>query len=117
MSERLRDPEKRKNYGRGKKSYMELYFENWLLRNKIEGWEYDKHFWNEDIKKNYFADFCFEDKRLIIELDGTQHKNTIEADAIRDEYLRSIGYFVIRISYKEFQSGQWESEMIYQLTK
>ena len=112
MSERLRDPEKRKNYGRGKKSHMELYFENWLYRNKIEGWESEKHFWNDELRKNYFADFCFEALKLIIELDGTQHRNTIEADSVRDEWLSRQGYRVIRLSYEEYREGKWEISLL-----
>lgn len=99
----LKNPENRKNYGRGKKSWMELCFEKWLTENQFKNWEYDKHFWNEVDRKNYYADFCFEELKLIIELDGTQHLKSIEKDAIRDQYLNSIGYKVIRITHKEFK--------------
>ncbi len=112
MSERLRDPEKRKNYGRGKKSHMELYFEEWLYRNSIEGWEAEKHFWNPELRKNYFADFCFEELKLIIELDGTQHRLTVDADAIRDEWLSRQGYKVIRLPFEEYQKGEWEVDLL-----
>ncbi|MEN6293891.1 MAG: DUF559 domain-containing protein [Methanobacterium sp.] len=116
QSERLRDPEKRKNYGRGKKSHMELYFENWLYKNRIEEtWEYDKHFWNDEEKKNYFVDFCFEELKLIIELDGTQHRKTIELDRIRDDWLTRKGYVVIRISYEEYRKGDWETYLLVKL--
>ena len=96
-------PGNRKNYGRHKKSWMEMCFEKWLGDNKIEGWESEKHFRNLVENKNYFSDYCFEDKKLIIELDGTQHLKTIEKDKIRDEFLSSLGYKVIRISHKNFK--------------
>lgn len=99
----LKNPENRKNYGRGKKSWMELCFEKWLTENQFKNWEYDKHFWNEVGRKNYYADFCFEELKLIVELDGTQHLKSIEQDAIRDQYLNSIGYKVVRITHKEFK--------------
>jgi very-short-patch-repair endonuclease len=46
----------------------------------------------------YIADFLCEEKKLIIEVDGSQH---FEAkgqarDKIRDEYLRKLGYHTVR---------------------
>jgi very-short-patch-repair endonuclease len=99
----LKDPENRKNWGRGKKSWMELCFEKWLLDNKIHGWVSEKHFWNPDLKKNYYVDFLFEENSLIVELDGNQHEKTIIQDSIRDEYLKTLGYTVVRISHKSFK--------------
>jgi very-short-patch-repair endonuclease len=64
---------------------MELTFESYLKENNITGWDTEVHFWNDDLRKNYFPDFIFESKKLIIELDGTQHRKTIEQDAIRDK--------------------------------
>ena len=40
--------------------------------------------------------------KLIIELDGTQHRNTVMQDAMRDDYLISIGYRVLRITHREY---------------
>ena len=48
--------------------------------------------------KNYIADFvCFE-KRIIIELDGSQHNSdeNIKYDKIRDEFFKLQGYKVLR---------------------
>jgi very-short-patch-repair endonuclease len=78
-------------------------FESYLTVNKITGWDTEVHFWNEDLRKNYFPDFIFEDKKLIIELDGTQHRKTIEQDSIRDKYFNDNGYDVIRIPVEEFK--------------
>lgn len=96
-------PENRKNYGRGKRSWMELCFEKYLKDNSIIGWTTEAHFRNDKIGKNYFVDFLFEDNKMIIELDGTQHKHTINDDMIRDEFISSLGYRVIRIPYHEFK--------------
>jgi len=99
----LKNPENRKNLGRYKRSWMELTFEFYLKENNITGWDYEVHFWNDNLRKNYFPDFIFEDKKLIIELDGTQHRKTVEQDAIRDKWFVSNGYTVVRIPHPEFK--------------
>ena len=45
---------------------------------------------------NYIVDFCCIEKKLIIELDGSQHLDLQEYDEIRTEYLESLGYRVLR---------------------
>jgi very-short-patch-repair endonuclease len=42
----------------------------------------------------YIADFCCIEKKLIVELDGSQH--SVQADAARTRYLESQGWQVIR---------------------
>ena len=44
----------------------------------------------------YIVDFCAPHKKLIIELDGSQHLEQTEYDAERTEYLKSKGYKVLR---------------------
>jgi very-short-patch-repair endonuclease len=46
----------------------------------------------------YIADFLCEERKLIIEVDGSQHfePNGRTRDKIRDEYLRNLGYRTIR---------------------
>jgi len=102
-TEWLKDPLNRKNLGRQKRSWMELTFENYLNENKILGWDSEVHFWNDEMGKNYFPDFIFEDKKLIIELDGTQHRKTVDLDKIRDEWFLTKGYKVVRITIEEFK--------------
>ena len=65
-TEWLKNPLNRKNLGRHKRSWLELTFEEYLKYNNIQGWNTEVHFWNEDLRKNYFSDFIFEDKKLII---------------------------------------------------
>ena len=43
----------------------------------------------------YIADFVCQDCKLIIELDGQQHDGS-EHDQVRDAYLKSVGYRVLR---------------------
>ena len=43
----------------------------------------------------YFADFACREEHLVVELDGSQHADSLR-DAIRDRYLERIGYRVLR---------------------
>src|SRR6185436_11531089 len=45
---------------------------------------------------NYVADFCSPRRKLIIEVDGSQHLNQSEYDSERTRYLEAKGYRVIR---------------------
>jgi very-short-patch-repair endonuclease len=99
----LKNSENRKNLGRHKRSWMEISFEGYLKVNNITGWFTEVHFWNDELKKNYFPDFIFENKKLIIELDGTQHRKTVEQDTVRDKWFVSKGYTVIRVAHSEFK--------------
>lgn len=45
---------------------------------------------------NYIVDFCAPRRKLIIELDGSQHLEQAEYDAERTAFLESKGYKVIR---------------------
>jgi very-short-patch-repair endonuclease len=55
---------------------------------------------------NYIVDFVSIKKKLIIELDGSQHLEQTEYDAERTRYLESQGYRVIR-----FWNSQVEKEL------
>jgi len=54
------------------------------------------HFRNQHAIGNYVVDFCAPRKKLIIELDGSQHRQQKEYDAERTRYLESHGYKVLR---------------------
>jgi very-short-patch-repair endonuclease len=45
---------------------------------------------------DYIVDFISFEKRLIIEIDGSQHIESTMNDSVRTEYLESQGYQVIR---------------------
>jgi len=53
----------------------------------------------------YVADFVCAAARLIIEIDGSQHGERIEADAERTRYLEEMGYRVLRFWNNEVASN------------
>ena len=54
----------------------------------------------------YIVDFLCKDKRLIIELDGSGYLEEKQEmhDKIRDEYLKSLGYKILRIYNNELNN-------------
>lgn len=46
----------------------------------------------------FIVDFCSNQPRLIIEVDGEIHQQQMEQDTVREEYLRQQGYQVLRFS-------------------
>ena len=54
------------------------------------------HFRNQHAIGTYIVDFCAPRKKLIIELDGSQHLEQEEYDDERTRYLESRGYRVLR---------------------
>lgn len=55
----------------------------------------------------YITDFCCSDKRLIIELDGSQHyyEKGLEYDKIRDTYFKKLNYTVMRFSNSDIMKS------------
>jgi very-short-patch-repair endonuclease len=93
------------NRGRGKQSYLESSFEQWLILNDFTDYITEYHFRNHNLNKSYFVDFYFPTKNIVIELDGTQHQYTIKQDLIRDEYITSqYNCKVIRITHHEYKN-------------
>ena len=102
-TDRLKKLTDRSCYGRGKKSYLEKSFSDWLTAHSIK-FLAEVRFFNSEEKKNYFVDFYFPTLGLVIELDGTQHKKTIEQDQARDAYLqKQYGLTIVRITHSEYQ--------------
>lgn len=56
----------------------------------------DVHFRNQHAIGNYIVDFCAPRRKLIIELDGSQHLEQQEYDEERTKYLEARGYRVLR---------------------
>jgi len=54
------------------------------------------HFRPQHAIGNYIVDFCAPRKKLIIELDGSQHLEQEESDDERSAFLKSKGYHVLR---------------------
>lgn len=80
-----------------------------LRRNMTEE---ERYLWYDFLKKlpqtvhrqkvigNYIVDFYCAEAKLVIELDGSQHKTQqgIQDDFLRDEYLNNLGIAVVRYS-------------------
>lgn len=102
--------------GPTKRSWMEESFVKWLKINYNGRWYEQVYFWNEEQRKNGWADFVFPKLKLIIELDGSHHKKREHLDKIRDEYLTRVrGYEVIRITHKEYRSKKRIPEILARL--
>ena len=56
----------------------------------------DVHFRAQHAIGNYVVDFCAARKKLIIELDGSQHLEQEDYDKERTRFLESKGYRVLR---------------------
>jgi very-short-patch-repair endonuclease len=56
----------------------------------------DVHFRNQHAIDNYIVDFCAPRKKLIIELDGSQHLEQAAYDEERTKYFEAHGYRVLR---------------------
>ena len=65
----------------------------------------DVHFRNQYAIGNYIVDFCAPRKKLIIELDGSQHLEQKEYDGERTKYLESHGYRVLRFWNNDVMSN------------
>ena len=63
------------------------------LRNR----RLDGHrFRRQEVIGSHIVDFVCLERKLIIELDGGQHVDAAEADAVRTQQLETYGYHVIR---------------------
>ncbi|MCL2195045.1 MAG: endonuclease domain-containing protein [Oscillospiraceae bacterium] len=65
--------------------------------------QYPVRFFRQFIIGEYIADFCCRKAKLVVELDGSHHlsDHQREYDRIRDHYLQTRGYTVVRFSNKE----------------
>lgn len=89
-------------YGRQKISYLEESFIKWLDNHNVY-YLHEPSFKNWELNKTYFPDFYFPKLKLIIELDGTQHRKTIEQDQQRDAYIKqTYNITVVRITHHEY---------------
>lgn len=98
----------RHNRNPNKQSYMEESFTEWVQQ---QGFTIDQDVipefkvHNPLLNRTYFIDFYFPHIKLAVELDGSQHIHTSEADAVRDEYLLTeCGITTFRITHKEYKA-------------
>ena len=54
---------------------------------------------------NYIVDFCSPRRKLVIELDGSQHLDQAEYDLKRTQYLEAKGYRVLRSWNRDVMSN------------
>lgn len=91
-------------------SYPEKFFITVLKNNNL----YEKCSINHPINKrddldvdeawSYFLDFYFEEKKICLEIDGSQHKERKKHDNLRDERLENNGIHVYRIAWKSINN-------------
>lgn len=60
-------------------------------------------FYRQKVIGNYIVDFYCAARKLVIELDGSQHyeEDNESADKVRDNYLNSVGLTVLRYSNRD----------------
>jgi len=68
-----------------------------LRANRLNG----LHFRRQQIVHGYYPDFYCHQHELIVELDGGIHELQKEYDAEREEYLKSLGFRIIRFKNEE----------------
>lgn len=68
-----------------------------LKTNKLNCLDFDR----QKIIGNYIVDFYCAEKGVVLEVDGSSHNDKQIEDALRDQYLQSLGLVVIRITVKE----------------
>ena len=68
-----------------------------LLWSRLRGRQLDGHKFVAQFQiGDAIADFACRRTRLVVELDGGQHADTVEADAERTRVIEALGYRVIR---------------------
>ena len=87
-------------------------FSRYLRKNMTRN---ERHLWYDFLKQlpymvhrqkvigPYIVDFYIADRKLVIELDGSQHcdPDAIQYDRVRTEYLQKQGIFVLRLSNRD----------------
>ena len=68
-----------------------------LKANRLNG----LHFRRQQIVHGYFADFYCHQQELIVEVDGSVHETQKEYDAEREEYLKALGFRIVRFTNEE----------------
>ena len=55
--------------------------------------------------ERFLVDFCSFEVRLVVEVDGPIHQYSVEADAIRQEFLEFLGFRVLRFTNQQVFLG------------
>ena len=72
-----------------------------LLWNELKQSKTGVRFTKQKVIGDYIADFYCHEKNMVIEIDGSSHDNKYEYDKERDEYMKSLGIHVLRITDKD----------------
>ena len=72
-----------------------------LRRDQVKG----AHFRRQHAIGRFIVDFYCPKARLVIEIDGPVHEYTPAEDALRQEFLESLGLRVLRFTSDEVQAG------------
>ncbi len=72
----------------------EVLFWQQVKNKSFKGMDFDR----QKIIGNYIVDFYCPNCQVVIEIDGSSHKNKQEYDTVRDEYLKGLGLEVIHIT-------------------
>jgi len=70
-----------------------------LKANRLQG----LHFRRQQVVHGYYPDFYCHQYELIVEVDGDIHEFQKEYDTEREEYLKSLGFRIIRFKNEEIQ--------------
>ena len=77
-----------------------------MVRRKQLGWKFRRQ---EPIGP-YIVDFVRLARRLVVEMDGDGHGG--EYDAVRDAYLNSLGFRVVRFDNDDLSEPEWVEKEI-----
>ena len=55
--------------------------------------------------ERFLVDFCCFEVRLVVEVDGPIHQYSVEADAIRQEFIEFLGFRVLRFTNQQVFLG------------
>jgi len=69
----------------------------YIRREQIRGVKFRRQY----VIERFITDFCSPKTRLIIELDGPIHQYTQDEDKVRQDFLESMGFEVLRFSNME----------------
>ena len=85
----------------------------YYLRNRrLNGYKFVR----EKVIDNYIADFVCRERKLVVEIDGSQHMDAIEYDNLRTKNLEKYGYRVFRVwNHEVFENIQGVLETILSL--
>ncbi len=100
----------------GIESYFGVLNDPRIGRSKLYRLSEVLFFVREHVIGQYIADFVCREKKLVIEIDGSQHMHAVKYDAMRTKDLEDRGYRVLRIwNHEVFKNIQGVMDSILNL--